>query len=461
MKQLLTQALRDRLNLPSENYLYKIPGKSRTFEISASDIVSKLDEYRTSALPYMVARANLKIWLLNTVNQVLREDHEIQNPGFTMGTPFATEAEIEPLIEKFWPSSTAASFLRDFFGNQGRIFSAALQLDFTVKELSLLQRSSGPQLSTEVWSPADVALLDYLEAQLIGQNQLFDYIVVDEAQDMSPMQIDSIRRRSSTGDILLLGDLAQGTGSWIYSGWDKIAEILGEEISRFDELEFGYRVPKQIFEYATRVLTYIDPELQSPRLVRDVPQTPTIEICSGFDNLVSKLIADIKQTESRGGLIGIIATDEHCEIISMELARAQIDFHDLLTGSLGVGLNLVPVSRQKGLEFDSVILIDPKSITKIPKIGLRQLYVALSRALRSLRIYAVENLPIELLQTSPSTSRKKIEPSKSPAESKITLRSSDISSVLEDVHGYLTVKGIGLNDFNRFFSEYLSENRED
>jgi DNA helicase IV len=82
---------------------------------------------------------------------------------------------------------------------------------------------------------------------------------------------------------------------------------------------------------------------------------------------VSKLIADIKQMESRGGLIGIIATDEHCEIISMELTRAQIDFHDLLTGSLGVGLNLVPVSRQKGLEFDSVILIDPKSITEIPK----------------------------------------------------------------------------------------------
>ena len=76
------------------------------------------------------------------------------------------------------------------------------------------------------------------------------------------MQIESIKKRSSNGDILLMGDLAQATGVWLYSSWQQLADLLGEPISRFDELEFGYRVPKQIFEYATKVLSYIDPKLK-------------------------------------------------------------------------------------------------------------------------------------------------------------------------------------------------------
>jgi DNA helicase IV len=278
---------------------------------------------------------------------------------------------------------------------------------------------------------------------------------VDEAQDMSPMQIESIRRRSSTGDILLLGDMAQGTGSWIYESWEDVAELLGSNISRLDELEFGYRVPKQIFDYAARVLTYIDPNLKSPRLVRDVPDSPKIVITTDYKKLFTQLISDLATMDMSTGLIGIIAADDQCEIIADELKSAQIQFNNLPGDSLGVGVNLVPVSRQKGLEFDSVILIEPQSIIDIPRVGLRQLYVALSRALRSLHIYAIEDLPVELVQTAPVVPGVKVETVKAPSPLLPDSAPADSGNVIAEIQGYLAVKGLTLNDLVKLITEFL------
>jgi DNA helicase IV len=456
MKRLLTQALRDRLRIPQDNVIYAVPGQNRSIELSAEGLAIKLEEFRAASLTYSAARANLKVWLLNSVNEILRTDYERQNPGVTRGAPFVKEADVESLTEKIWPSITAAAFLRDFYGSQGRIISAAMQLDFMVKDLSLLERRPGAQLSTETWSLADVALLDYLEAQIVGQGETFDYLVVDEAQDMTPMQIESIRRRSSTGDILLLGDMAQGTGSWIYESWEDIAELLGVTINRLDELEFGYRVPKQIFDYAARVLTYIDPSLKSPKLVRDVPESPKIDISSDYKELFSKLISDLGSMDTSTGLIGVIAADDQCETIADELTNSSISFNNLATGSLGIGLNLVPVSRQKGLEFDTVILIEPQSIIDIPRVGLRQLYVALSRALRSLHIYAIEELPVELLQTAPIVQGLKVETVKAPSALFPDSAKADQGSVLADIQGYLAVRGLNLSDLLKMITLFLN-----
>jgi DNA helicase IV len=406
-------------------------------------------------MTYNAARANLKLWLLNSVNEILRTDYERQKPSVTRGAPFVKEGDVESLTEKIWPSTTAPAFLREFFGSQGRIISAALHLDFMVRDLTLLERRPSAQISTESWSLADVALLDFLEAQIVGQGETFEYLVVDEAQDMSPMQIESIRRRSSTGDILLMGDMAQGTGSWIYESWEDVAELLGCNISRLDELEFGYRVPKQIFDYAARVLTYINPNLKSPRLVRDVPDSPKIVITTDYKKLFTQLISDLATMDMSTGLIGIIAADDQCEIIADELKSAQIQFNNLPGDSLGVGVNLVPVSRQKGLEFDSVILIEPQSIIDIPRVGLRQLYVALSRALRSLHIYAIEDLPVELVQTAPVVPGVKVETVKAPSPLLPDSAPADSGIVIAEIQGYLAVKGLTLNDLVKLITEFL------
>jgi superfamily I DNA/RNA helicase len=98
------------------------------------------------------------------------------------------------------------------------------------------------------------------------------------------------------------------------------------------------------------------------------------------------------------------------------------------------------VSRQKGLEFDSVILIEPQSIIDIPRVGLRQLYVALSRALRTLHIYAIEDLPVELVQTAPVVPGVKVETVKAPSALLPDSAPADPGSVVADIQGYLAVK---------------------
>ena len=159
--------------------------------------------------------------------------------------------------------------------------------------------------------------------------------------------------------------------------------------------------------------------------------------------------------EMSTGLIGIIAADDECEVIADELKSAQIQFNNLPSDSLGVGVNLVPVSRQKGLEFDTVILIEPRSIIDIPRVGLRQLYVALSRALRSLHIYAIGDLPVELVQTAPVVSGVKAETVKAPSAPIPDSAPADPGRVLSDIQGYLAVKGLTLSDLVKMITGYL------
>jgi hypothetical protein len=107
------------------------------------------------------------------------------------------------------------------------------------------------------------------------------------------------------------------------------------------------------------------------------------------------------------------------------------------------------------LEFDSVILIEPQSIIDIPRVGLRQLYVALSRALRFLHIYAIEDLPVELLQTAPVIAGVKVETVKAPLRNHSEAFQGDSGSVLAEIQGYLAIKGLTLSDLLKMITEFL------
>ena len=439
MKRLLTQALRDRLRFPSDNFIYALPNGGKSIELSSEGLAEKLEEFRVASMSYSAARANLKIWLLNSINEILRSEYENQNFRMSRSTPFVKEADVESLTEKIWPAASPHSFLRDFYGSQTRIVAAAAELDFSVKDILLLERKPSESVANEQWSLPDIALLDYLDSQISGQTESYDFIVVDEAQDMTPMQLESIRRRSATKDILLLGDMAQGTGVWLYNSWQEIAELLGISIARFDELEFGYRVPKKIFDLASNVLTYIDASLKAPRLVRDIPEAPTINTYLSNQDLLSDLVRQLKNLDFSKGLTGLIATDELCIQISAELRKAEIEFNSLETDGIGVGLNLVPISRQKGLEFDSVFLIEPQEILDVPLVGLRQLYVAISRALRSLSIFATGELPIELLE-------KSMKPTFTEPEFNGRVENSRDELIANDIRGYIALKGLSMGE---------------
>lgn len=453
LKSLLLQAVKDRLKFPQDDVIFNPPGQTRQLALSAEGINSRLAQLIQDSLldqgrnSYSSSRSIFKTWLLNSINSILKENFEREGKQSRI-TPFLKESDIETLVEKIWPSLSPASFLRDFYSSQGRIINAARDLDFNIRELMLLERKASPQLSNEVWALSDVALLDFLTFIFYGfdTKDIFEYIIVDEAQDLTPMQFESIRRRSDTGDILLMGDLAQATGPWVYSSWNQIANYFGEKIERFDELEFGYRVPKQIFDYATRVLSHIDPNLKSPRLVRDVNVNPELKTFEDDTQLIKTLIEDLKTIDLNSSHVGLIVADSQAAKLVNELQNSGVSFNVLESNTLVEGLNIIPASRQKGLEFDQVIIIEPRNLINIEEIGLRQLYVAVTRSLRGLSIYCTQEIPSELL--TPNT--RLIETS-TYVENLSPLHNhepfSHYQEIKRDVEGYLRVKGFTLELF--------------
>ena len=451
MKTLLLNAIKDRLKFPDQEVIFNAPGRIRPISLSASDISSKMRQLlEEGRLAYSGLRSNFRAWLLNGVNSILRESFENENKS-SRATPFLRESDIEALTERMWPSLSPASFLRDFYASQSRIVNAAKDMDFQVKELMLLERKPASQIAKEAWTVADVALLDFLENHIHGTDPStqFDYIIVDEAQDMTPMQLESIRRRSASGDILLMGDLAQATGPWIYSSWNAIADYVNKPIERMDELEFGYRVPKQVFAYASKVLSHINPGLRIPRIVRDVAQSPVVKIAADHQELLDLVIKDLKEFIGNSAHVGLIVGDEQVDSLTEVLGNAGIKFSLLENDHPAEGINIVPVSRQKGLEFDDVILLEPQQIIDIPEIGLKHLYVAVTRSLRGLTIYATQGLPIHLLEESAVTEvfdfNSKIADLDGVAEP--IEEAKGFAEAKRDIEGYLRLKGLTLREF--------------
>jgi len=451
MKTLLLQAIRDRLRFPEEDVIFNPPGQVRPISLSAGDISSKMQQIlEEGRFAYSGLRSSFRTWLLNKVNSILRESFESENKP-SRATPFLKESDIEALTERMWPSLSPASFLRDFYASQSRVINAAKEMDFQVRELTLLERKPASQIAKEAWTVADVALLDFLENHIQGTDPSvqFDYIIVDEAQDMTPMQLESIRRRSASGDILLMGDLAQATGPWVHSSWNAIADNLNKPIEKMDELEFGYRVPKQVFDYASKVLSHINPGLKIPRLVRDVAQSPIIKIATNHQGLLDLLIQDLRVSAESTAHVGLIIGDEQVDSLVEQLEKANIKFSVLENNHPLEGINIVPVSRQKGLEFDDVILFEPQEIISIPEIGLRQLYVAVTRSLRGLIIYATQGLPIQLLEESEITEEFDLDSIIADLD-QIAEESEELSEFAEikrDIEGYLRLKGLNLKEF--------------
>jgi len=439
MKKLLIKAVKDRLRIPDEDINFTVPGQSQNIKISFESINGRINELRTEKHNYMSGRSAFRIWLLNEINDILRGEKGIRKL-VSRNSTFIKESDVDSLTEKIWPSVSAINVIRDLYSSQSRLLNAAKDSDFLVNELVQLEKKSTAQ--NDGWSISDIALIDYVDTLLNGQKEIYDYIIVDEAQDLTPMQIESIKKRSSNGDILLMGDLAQATGVWLYSSWQQLADLLGTTISRFDELEFGYRVPKQIFEYATKVLSYIDPKLKPPRLVREVSDSPVVNI--NLENLgMHNLVKDINAKKFGEGVIGFIVSDNILVDFCESLKEFGVSFTELNSTGLVKGINVVPVSRQKGLEFDSVVIYEPKVILEIPLTGLRHLYVAITRSLNSLHFYCAGELPIELIESCNNWQPTLNNFDQILDEVKEFLQSDEL--ILQDLIGYANVKGVTLD----------------
>jgi hypothetical protein len=260
-------------------------------------------------------------------------------------------------------------------------------------------------------------------ADLIERTPSIAHIVVDEAQDLSPMEVRAIGRRCATGAATVLGDLAQGTTPWAATSWPDLLAHLGKPGAAVRELDVGYRVPRQILDFASRLLPSIAAGLSPAVSLRADPDALRVRpVPPG--QLGALVAGECVTALDRPGSVAVICADAQLAETGAALRAAGLAFGVLgdapgeADGADGAGLDagaglptlptasappteasrltLVPVTLAKGLEFDHVILVEPGRIATGEAYGLRRLYVALTRAVSRLTVFHAEPLPAEL-----------------------------------------------------------------
>jgi DNA helicase IV len=192
--------------------------------------------------------------------------------------------------------------------------------------------------------------------------------------------------------VTVLGDLAQGTTPWATSTWADLLGHLGKPEAEVRVLRTGYRVPRQILDYASRLLQRIAPELAPAASLRE--DSGALEVI-GVEaaRLPSQLAAVCADASALAGSVALIAADQQVPELSRLLTEHAVA-HAVLGGAdAAERLTLVPVTLAKGLEFDHVIVVEPAEIARAEARGLQRLYVALTRAVSRLTILHAEPLP--------------------------------------------------------------------
>jgi hypothetical protein len=294
-------------------------------------------------------------------------------------------ASVEAELDKVWPKLSPQQFIRELYGSKERLKLAGAN----ASQVNALHRPAKSRIGDEPWTSADLAVLDQAIHAIQGVEISYGHIVVDEAQDLSIMQLKAIRRRSRTGSMTIVGDIAQSTSAYARHNWDQVLKELSSKLpANSKTLEIGYRVPKQVFHVAERVLGLAAPEIGAPDVLRDVPEPPRWFIAEQ-KSLGTKVVDAVQEHSAKGLFVGVIASAEIWPVLRESFKSRGSKWSESADGGLSQGINLVTPEDSKGLEFDAVVVVDPQRILNETQ-GARLLYVALTRTVHFLDVVMPE-----------------------------------------------------------------------
>jgi hypothetical protein len=281
-------------------------------------------------------------------------------------------------LDTVWPAPRPEQVVRQLLSTRERLAEASDGI-LDEDEQTLFRRARSG------WSAADLPILDEARALLVGDHDRYGHVIVDEAQDLTPMQLRMIARRAA-GSFTLLGDVAQATGPVPYDTWaDLLPHLPGGERAELEELRHAYRVPREIMALALPLLEHIAPEIEPPVAYRAGAEPPRIVRAE------VPLDAAYDEAARLAGAEGLLA------IIAPPSLRGDAV---AVPGSLfdDSRISVLTPREAKGMEFDHVIVVEPARIVDegVGGQGLRELYVALTRPTTTLVIVHSRPLPREL-----------------------------------------------------------------
>ncbi|MGW4424685.1 HelD family protein [Streptosporangium sp. NPDC004631] len=390
MVPVLRRALWTHIVKPDEGVLFtKGVNRYRVADHEVREIVASL----RGTTRYGPGRAALAQRLAHLV--LVRMEQRGEAPDDRVQDAVARSRPVKQLVDRVWPKVTPEQVLHRLFSDPG-FLAAAAKDDLTADEQALLLWTRPPRsFRSAKWSAADGALMDEL-GDLIERTTPLGHLVVDEAQDLSAMQLRALGRRCRTGAATVLGDIAQGTTPWSARSWREVLTHLGFEDGTVTELTLGFRVPREVLDYAARLLPSIAPDLAPPRSLR--PGVGSLSVRHAPEpatGLTEAVLETARETLSREGSIGVIVPDASVVAVSEALSALE---HRVLSQDSAEEhrLLVVPATLAKGLEYDHVIVVEPADIVDAEPRGLARLYVVLTRAVTSLTVLHTRELPAQL-----------------------------------------------------------------
>ena len=374
-----------------------LPRGAYKWRVSASGVGEIVDELRTRGVRYDAARQMLPHRLAHAILQQMEQAGD--SPDDRVQDAVARSPAVRRYAGQVWPALDPKAVLFSLLSDATALAEHAADL-LTGEERSILLWANPPAgRASARWSTADAVLLDEISDHLQRTPSL-GHVVLDEAQDLSPMQLRAVGRRCSTGSATVLGDLAQGTTPWATDSWESSLAHLGKPDGLIEILERGFRVPASVIDFAAQLLPSIAPGLGAPVSVRDNPGRLGV-LRVDAKQLYRRVAESVAEAAREPGSVGVIAPDAAVGAVSKALTRNGID-HGVLGadhGDVDHQVDVIPSTVAKGLEFDRVIVVEPAAIAAAEpdqRTGLRRLYVVLTRAVSELVVIHSEPLPVEL-----------------------------------------------------------------
>lgn len=452
MTEVLARAVRDLQRAPAGVKEMEVDGV--TLHLQPEQVRAAMAKARRTGTPHNQARTTFVTTMLEhlvTEYATLRGVDEAEE-RWHLWEDVRTARDVKVALNLCWMPTTPHGLLERLYARPERLARYAKEL--TAEERRLLRREPGSP-----WTPADVPLLDEL-AELLGPHEAaeqararaaaederraevdyaaqaiaaqglgmgmvdaetlasrfaasgpvlttaeraaadrtwtYGHVVVDEAQELSPMAWRALLRRCPSRSMTVVGDLAQRSGRRHVGSWAEVLGTAGQEHVREAVLTVSYRTPATVLEAATGVVTALGhPPAYPVRAARDVPgalattRTTTAEHTA---TLVRTALAELEDlTEGR---LAVIVPGEDVDRVRAELARRAPEALAAPPGDpLAARIVVLDPVGAKGLEFDVVVLGEP---TRLLARGTGDLYVAMTRPTRRLHVVHAEPLPAGL-----------------------------------------------------------------
>ncbi|MEU4444602.1 UvrD-helicase domain-containing protein [Actinosynnema sp. NPDC050801] len=455
MADVVAHAIRDRQEAPG---LVEVPFEQDVLRLDRRAITDARGRARRTRRPHNEARRTFQREIISTLasqavsrlGRHLLDQADIDD----IRRELREDPGVQAAVEKLWPTLSPQQLLEDLYATPKLIAKATPK--FSPAERELLARPRGAE-----WTPADVPLLDEA-AELLGEDdteakaraerqrrQAIDYaqgvldildleddadpdilmatdlvdayrlaerhgaeryetaaeraaadrtwtfghIIVDEAQELSPMAWRTLMRRCPSKSMTVVGDIAQTGDIAGASSWHEVLSPYVMDRWKLTELTVNYRTPSEIMAVAADVLSSVDPDLVPPTSVRDSGFEPwSLRVPSLTEALPS--VVDKELAEIDDGKLAVIVPSASVATLRAAVPGASDD--------LDAQVVVLGVTDAKGLEFDSVLVVDPAGILAESPRGASDLYVALTRATQRLGVVHPGDLPDVLRRLSAS-----------------------------------------------------------